>query len=114
MANPIQRASVRRKGLYIALIVALFTVSIFWRGKLEVPFSRQVAASDWLSDRSVLSQATDLELRELDQGDPEIAGTAARLSLVGSRGVVITALWRAAIEKQKRNEFHEFEILVRM
>ncbi len=114
MANPLQRAAVRRKGLYIALIVVLFTVSIFGRGKLDVPFSGQVAASEWLSQRAVLAQATDLELRELDQGDPEIAGTAARLSLVGSRGVVITALWRAAIEKQKRNEFHEFELYVRM
>lgn len=112
MANPIQREAVQRKGLYIALIVALFTVSIFWRGKLDVPFSGQVAASEWLSDRAVLAQATDLELRELDQGDPEIAGSVARLSLIGSRGVVVTALWRAAIEKQKRNEFHEFEMLV--
>ena len=60
MANPMQRAAVRRKGLYIALIVALFTVSIFWRGKLDVPFSRQVAASDWLTSRAVLAQATDL------------------------------------------------------
>ena len=125
MANPMQRAAVRRKGLYIALIVALFTVSIFWRGKLDVPFGNPARAAeaapsglnraaDALARRSVLAQATDLELRELDQGDPEIAGTAARLSLVGSRGVVVTALWRAAIEKQKRNEFHEFEILVRM
>jgi hypothetical protein len=125
MANPLQRAAVRRKGLYIALIVALFTVSIFWRGKLDVPFGNPARAAeaaptglnraaDSLARRSVLAQATDLELRELDQGDPEIAGSVARLSLIGSRGVVVTALWRAAIEKQKRNEFHEFEILVRM
>ncbi|HET6575316.1 MAG TPA: hypothetical protein VFG68_17045 [Fimbriiglobus sp.] len=123
MANPMQRAAGRRKGLYIALIVALFTVSIFWRGKLDVPFgnpARAAAAAptglnrvaDSLARHSVLAQATDLELRELDLGDPEIAGSAIRLSLVGSRGVAITLLWRAAIEKQKRNEFHEFEILV--
>ena len=89
MANPMQRAAVRRKGLYIALIVALFTVSIFWRGKLDVPFGNPARAAeaapsglnraaDALARRSVLAQATDLELRELDQGDPEIAGTAAR------------------------------------
>jgi hypothetical protein len=125
MANPIQRAAVQRKGLYIALIVALFTVSIFWRGKLDVPFGNPARAAeaapsglnraaDTLARHSVLAQATDLELRELDQGDPEIAGSVARLSLIGSRGVVVTALWRAAIEKQKRNEFHEFEILVRL
>jgi hypothetical protein len=125
MANPLQQASVRRKGLYLALIVGLFTISIFWRGKLDVPFGNPARAAeqaptalnrmaDGLARRSVLSQAENLELRELDQGDPEIAGSIARLSLVGSRGVVVTALWRAAIEKQKRNEFHEFEIYVRM
>ncbi len=113
MANPLRRAAVRRKWLYFGLILALFTVSIFWRGKLAVPFANQVRPSAWLADRAVLAQAKRLDLRELDQGDPEIAGSAARLSLVGSRGVVITALWRAAIEKQKRNEWHEFEVLVR-
>src|SRR5690349_10563104 len=111
MANPLQQASYRRKALYIGLIVGLFTVSIFWRGKLDVPFGSAARAAepdraptklnriaDVLSSKSVLAQAEDLELRELDQGDPEIAGSVVRLSLVGSRGVVITLLWRAAIE----------------
>ena len=29
------------------------------------------------------------------------------------RGVVTTAMWRAAIEKQKRHEFQEMELLIR-
>jgi hypothetical protein len=114
MANPIQQAAVRRKVGYFAAIAALFTLTLFWRGKLDVPFSSSVAAARRLTDASVLSRAERLELRELDQGDPEIAGSAARLSLVGSRGAVITGLWWSAIEKQKRNEFHEFELLVKI
>lgn len=113
MANPLQRAANRRKVIYIALIFALFTLSIFWRGKLSVPFSGQVQASSALTRLSVLSQAERMELRELDQGDPDIAGATVRLSLVGARGIAVTIMWRAAIEKQKRNEFHEFEILAR-
>jgi hypothetical protein len=127
MANSLQRAAARRKWVYFGLVAALFTVSIFWRGKLDVPFGNAARAADPnavpptalnrfadnLASHSVLAQAQDLDLRELDQGDPEIAGSVVRLGLVGSRGLVITALWRAAIEKQKRNEFHEFEILVR-
>ncbi len=124
MAHPLQAASVRRKIIYIGAIIALFTVSLFWRGKFGVPFGnpdREVAASpnsvsrvaDRLARTSIASQAAQLELRELDQGDPEIAGAAARLALIGSRGLAITGLWRAAIEKQKRGEYHEFEVLVR-
>ena len=113
MANSIQRAAFRRRVAYGVAIFALFGLSMFWRGKLAVPFSGQVSASRWLSDRSVLALSERLELRELDQGDPEIAGATARLACIGARGVVVTALWYAAIEKQKRGEFYEFEILAR-
>ena len=112
MANSFQRSAFRRKIIYAGLILGLFTVSIFWRGKLAVPFSRQVPAARELTAASVLGRAEALELRELDQGDPEILATSLRLILTGSRGVAVTALWWGAIEKQKRNEYHEFEILV--
>src|SRR5439155_19715130 len=69
--------------------------------------------ADWLARRTILSQGRRAELRELEQGDPELAGEAIRLSLVGSRGAVVTILWSRAIEAQKRNDFHEFEMLVR-
>ena len=113
MANKLQQDAFRRRVVYGVTIFALFGLSMFWRGKLAVPFSGQVGASRWFSERSVLAQAEKLELRELDQGDPEIAGETARLAFVGARGIVVTALWTAAIEKQKRNEFDQFEILAR-
>ena len=113
MTNKLQRDAFRRRIIYGVTIFALFGLSMFWRGKLAVPFSGQVGVSRWFSERSVLAQAEKLELRELDQGDPEIAGETARLAFVGARGIVVTALWTAAIEKQKRNEFDQFEILAR-
>lgn len=160
MANPLQQAAVRRKVLYVAGILALFTVSIVWRGKVPIPLSdeRRVrllqvtsnlrgaekdrfvsrvergeereffpdgppapaptgvnAAADWFARHTIEGQAapTALDLRELDQGDPEIAGTALRLGLIGGRGVLVTALWKYAIDQQKRNEFQEFEATVR-
>jgi len=129
--NPLQRAAVRRKIAYIAAILVLFTISIFYRG-LEaktpdggtyvwMPFGRDDRSTapsainrtgDNLSRKTILSQSRRLELRELDEGAPEIAGEAVRLGLVGSRGLAVTFLWYAAIEKQKRNDFHEFERLV--
>jgi hypothetical protein len=102
----------------LAAIVALFTVSIFYRG-LESKAAdgsstvRMPVGGEALAKRTILSQSRELELRELEEGDPEIAGEAVRLSLVGSRGLAVTALWYAAIEKQKRNDFHEFEQLVK-
>lgn len=112
--NPLQQAAFRRKLYYFGAILALFTVSIVWRGGLiGVPLSGSARPATWLASHTILDQSRHLELRELDEGDPEVAGSAIRLSLVGSRGLVITALWQAAIEKQKRNDFHEFELLVR-
>lgn len=118
--NPLQRAAVRRKAYYFAAILALFTLSMFWRGTIPLPLSGSAQAAtalnryaDRVAARTIMNQATRLELRELEQGDPEIAGEAIRLGLVGSRGFVITYLWHTAIDKQKRNDFHEFELLVR-
>ncbi len=142
MANPFQRAVTRRKWTYFLLIIGLFTLSLHCRGKIQVPLSDEAraiylnqqrrggadeneapapapnaayAAADWLFSRTIEQQAGNeaLELRELEQGDPEITSTAMRLGTLGSRGFVITALWKAAIEKFKRNEWHEFEFLVR-
>src|SRR4051794_10701140 len=132
--NPLQRAAVRRKAIYFAAILAIFSVSIFYRGPeakaatgetyVWVPFGRDDRdpkqaptklnhAADWLARRTILSQGRRAELRELEQGDPEVAGEALRIGLVGSRGLVVTLLWSQAIESQKRNDFHKFEQLVR-
>ena len=116
--NPLQRAALRRKLYYFAAILGLFTVSMFWRGMLDIPLSGggQTAAhrfADRVASRTILDQSRRLELREIEQGDPEIMGTIARLALTGSRGFAVTLLWYDAIEKQKRNDFHEFEQRVR-
>jgi hypothetical protein len=121
--NTLQKAAFRRKVYYFAALLALFTVSMFWRGTIPIPLSGTARAgesagvvqraADGVNNRTILNQAVGLELRELEQGDPEISGSAVRLLLVGSRGLVVTALWQAAIEKQKRNDFHEMELLVR-
>ena len=125
MAHPLQKAAVRRKIFYFALIAVLFCITLFWRGKLDVPLGNPTRAADeaptalnrgadWLAKRSVVEQATHLDLRELDQGDPELFTSVARHSLVGMRGFVVTGLWWGAIEKQKRGEFGEFEFLARL
>lgn len=121
--NTLQKANFRRKVLYFAILLVLFTVSMFWRGTIPIPLSSTARAgeppsglhriADGLNNRTILSQARGLELRELEEGEPEIAGSAVRLALIGSRGLAVTALWQAAIEKQKRNDFHEMELLVR-
>ena len=114
MANPLQAASTRRKVIYLAVIVGLFTVTLFWRGKFSLPLAAAGQPFERLNRNTVLAQATRMELRELDQGDPEIIGQAAQVALTGTRGIAVTVLWRAAIEKQKRNEFHDLETYVRL
>jgi hypothetical protein len=105
MASPLQQAGARRKLIYFGLIVALFTIStFFWRGT-----SLAGTPPEW----TVAGRAGDLELSEADQGDAELTGSAVRLSLTGSRGLAVCALWISAIEKQKKNEWHEVELLVR-
>src|SRR5438552_3473279 len=120
--NTLQKVAFRRKVMYFAVLLVLFTLSMFWRGTIPIPLSSTARAgeapsalhrvADGVNNRTILNQALGLELRELEQGDPELSGSAVRLLLIGSRGVVVTALWTAAIEKQKRNDFHEMEELV--
>ena len=123
MTDNLRRRATLRKATYFGLILALFTLSMFWRGVIALPFGNAArAASDApnalarTGDRAarlpILKQAGALELRELDSGDPEVAGSAARHSMLGLQGVVITVLWNQAIEKQKRGEYHDFELLV--
>jgi hypothetical protein len=142
--NPLQQAATRRKLIYFGAIIALFGLSLVWRGKqsFQVPLSDEsrvrymnqrwrgavdddvavspapnpvASAADWLYSRTIERQsgADGLDIRELDQGDPELAGSIARQSLIGLRGFVVAGLWRSAIEKFKRNEWQEFETRVR-
>ena len=122
--NPLQKAAVRRKSFYIAAIVSLLTISIFYRG-LEaktpdgtpyvwIPFGRDnptatPGAADKLARQTIISQSRRLELRELEEGEPDLTGEAVRLAMTGVRGFVVTYTWLTAIEQQKRNDFHKFE-----
>ena len=118
MTDNLRRRATVRKATYFGLIVALFTASMFWRGVIPLPFGNAARAGDdrrfgdAVARLPILKQADALELRELDSGDPEVAGSAARHSMLGMQGIVITLLWDQAIEKQKRGEYHEFELLV--
>jgi len=120
--NTLQRAAWRRKGLYYASIIALFTISMFWRGSFALGNPQRIApaptalhkAADWLGSKAIEPQAIKLELRELDQGDPELAGEMMRHASTGARGFAIAYLWRELIESQKRGELAHMEMLVRM
>src|SRR5262245_44443586 len=111
--NPLQRASMIRKASYFAAILVLLTVSMIWRGLIPVPLgssnARAAAPMRWAADHTIQSQAERLEVWESDptETEAEVSGSALRLILTGSRGVVVTGLWLSAIEKQKRNDFHE-------
>ncbi len=106
MATALERASSQRKFAYFGLIALIFTFSMFWRGVIDPP-SQQLAAM------TIARQAEDLELRELSQGEADLTGAAIRLSLFGSRGLVMSALWWSANEKQKKHEWNELELIVR-
>src|SRR5205085_1719419 len=107
--NPLQKAAVRRKAFYFAAILALFTISIFYRGlEAKTPDGSSYvwvplggddrAAGSNLAGKTIVSQARRLELRELDEGEPELAGEAVRLLFTGSRGFAVTFTWWNAIE----------------
>src|SRR4051812_32755334 len=94
MASPFQQQSLQRKLIYIGLIVVLFTAS-------------------WVFRRSMVeARADELALREKNLGEVELTGSAIRLSLTGSRGLAVCILWINAIEKQKKNQWDELELLV--
>src|SRR5262249_9079639 len=95
MASPFQQQALQRKIVYIGLIAVRFTAAWAWRSSAVEP------------------QAEALALREEDVGKVELSGSAIRLGLIGSRGLVTCGLWMSAIEKQKKNQWNELEILVR-
>jgi hypothetical protein len=94
MASPFQQQALQRKVIYILLIVGLFTVSLLFRNYV------------------VEARADELALREQNLGAVELSGSAIRLSLTGLRGVASAILWMTAIERQKKNQWDELEILV--
>src|SRR5690349_11026272 len=107
MPSPLQTASARRKFLYLALIFGLFVVNtFFWRGA-------GAALTGQPPPWTVQAQANRLELTEAAQGQADLLGSTVRLVLTGSRGLAVTILWHAAIDKQMKHEWNELEFLVR-
>jgi hypothetical protein len=108
MPSPLQQPSARRKVLYFGLILGLFVVNtFFWRGVASPLTGGQPPA--W----TVAAQADALELREENRGDSDLLGSTVRLGLTGSRGLAVTVLWNAAIDKQMKHEWNELEFIVR-
>ncbi|MFO0930176.1 MAG: hypothetical protein U0736_24650 [Gemmataceae bacterium] len=95
MASSFQQQVQQRKLLYTGLILVLFTLSWGWRRYFV----------DDLAGR--------LAIREQSRGEVELVGSVVRLGLTGSRGLVTCILWNQAIDKQKKNQWNELEVLVR-
>ena len=94
MATPLHQKARLRKMMYFGAIVALFTVSLVHREFIIKP------------------QAMLLQLREVARGEVELTSSAVRLMLTGSRGLAVTVLWYNAMDKQKRGEYHDLELIV--
>jgi hypothetical protein len=106
MASPFQQRSLQRKLIYLGIILVLFTGSyLFMHQSFTVP------VFGW-EFKSVIAQAEELALREQNIGDVELSGAAVRLNLTGLRGLAVCVLWNTAIEKQKKNQWNELEIIV--
>ena len=122
--NPLQQAAFRRKIYYLGTILVLFTISMFWRGILPIPLSGSTAraaesrssvqvTADRINNANILNQARALDLRELEQGEPEVTGEFVRLAASGIRGAAVTWLWYSLMDQQKRNDFHKMEQTIR-
>lgn len=105
MASPFQQQSLYRKFIYFGLIVALFTGSLILR-RVDIRLGP-------LEYDSLQTRAHRLQLSESDRGQVELTDSALRLTLGGLRGLAITSLWLGAIEKQRKHEWSELEVLVR-
>lgn len=94
MANPFQKKARQRKIAYFVAILVLFSAALLHRHRVVEPM------------------ANDLQLRETTRGEVELTSSAVRLLMTGSRGLATTFLWSAAIEKQKKHEWNEVDLLV--
>jgi hypothetical protein len=94
MAMTLEQQSARRKFIYFGLILVLLTASLVHR-KLVID-----------------TQADNLMLREVGRGKADLTDSAVRLTLSGVRGVAVTSLWLAAIERQRKHEWNELEVVV--
>ena len=120
--NPLQKAAFYRKIYYLAAVLVLFTISMFWRGIIPIPLSgtarpasRRRASSASPTGSAATPSSTrprSLDLREVEHGDNELEGSFARLALIGSNGFAVTWCWYDMMDAQKRNDFHKMETLI--
>lgn len=101
----LQAQSVRRKLIYFATIIVIFTLVAF-SGSLARTLTGRLPS--WTISR----QADALQLTESTQGHADVAGSSVRLLLTGSRGFAVCFLWVSAQEMQKRHEWNKVEVLV--
>lgn len=94
MAYNFRQQSRTRKFIYLGIIFALFTVSLFHRRMIIEP------------------EANYLELRELARGEADLTGAAVRLLLTGSSGLATTFLWSNALDLQERHQFNRLKLVV--
>jgi hypothetical protein len=94
MATPLLQKARQRKMIYFGAIIVLFTLSLIHR------------------EFVVKQQAIKLQLLESTRGEIKLTSSAVRLLLTGSRGLAVTILWYNAMDKQKRSEWNELELLV--
>ncbi len=85
--------TVRKVG-YVILVVYLFTFAFLWR--------RMV----------VDASANQLAVREQSRGDVHLTGSLVRLGLGGFRGLTTCNMWNMAMDKKKKNQLNELEVIV--
>jgi hypothetical protein len=93
MGHDFQRQALYRKLIYTGLIIALFSATLFYRPYL------------------LEAHANSLGLREENRGAVSPLGAALRVSLYGSRGIVLCVLWSVREDKKQRHEWNQLEIL---
>jgi hypothetical protein len=103
----LQQQAFIRKLIYFGLIVVLFTVMTFSGG-----IAQALNGNKPVPALSVSAQAERLQLSESELGQANVLGSTARVVLTGSRGFAMCVLWLGAIEKQKRHEWNDLEMLV--
>jgi hypothetical protein len=116
MASTFQQQAQRRKLLYFGLIVALFSFTLFLRHNtfaIEVPWDKSGEdGRPRLRPLGISPLAADLQIREQDLGEVQLTDSAINLTLGGLRGFAVCSLWLTAIEKQKKHEWNELELVV--
>jgi len=109
----LQQQSFFRKLIYFGLILVLFTVMTFsGRFAQIVAQAKPFKSAESLPLLTVTGRARSLQLNESEQGEADLGGSTIRLALSGARGFAITFVWIMAIDKQKKHEWNQVDLLV--